>query len=326
MQTRQLPGEFKSGSHWRHKVVTTAVKLDLFGHLALHPSTATSLASDLGGDPRAFRIVLDALTALKLLGKRGQTYVNTPLSDKYLVPGRSEYQGDQLIVDDLCWTMWDQLEEALLRGSPAIREPIFKDNPLVTEHLLRGLHQEALSIAPKIGAAIDLSQHHKVLDLGGGGGTYALCFVRDNPFLRASVFELPQGAAIARQFVDSWGLQDRISVLEGNFLEDKLPRGHDLIFMSNVLHGNSAEQNATLFERVAQAVEPGGRIVVRDVIMDPDLTSPEFGAIFSVNMLLHTAEGRCYSSREIMRWMDQAGLKDLRHIEAHSLIVSQAPS
>lgn len=302
------------------------MKLDLFGHLALGPSTAEEVAERLQGDARAFRIVLDALTALQLLAKRGASYVNTPVSGRYLVPGGSEYVGDQLIVDDLCWDIWGRLEETLLLGKPVVGESIFREDALMTKHLLRGLHQDAAPIASALAEVLPLSEHQHILDLGGGAGTYALTFVRDHPHLRASIFELPKAAEIARRTVDASGLSDRACIVEGDFLRDRLPQGHDMIFMSNVLHGQPPEDNAGLFHRVARAVEPGGLVVVRDVVMNAGLTSPEFGAIFSVNMLLHTAGGRCYSLKEIVGWMEAAGLREISHWKKHSLIVARSLS
>ena len=232
----------------------------MFGRLALRPSTAARAAEEAGGDARAFRILLDALTALGLLAKRGQTYVNTEDADRYLVPGRPDYAGDQLVVDDLCWDMWGRLEETLLHGEPAVGDSVFQEGQgdEVAERLLRGLHRDAVLIAPALAKALPLAEHGAVLDVGGGAGAYALSFARDYPHLRASIFELPKAAALARENVEAWGLADRVAVVEGDFLRVELPPGHDFIFMSNILHGQPPEENAALFHRVARAA-PAGR-------------------------------------------------------------------
>ena len=300
----------------------------MFGRLALRPSTAARAAEEAGGDARAFRILLDALTALGLLAKRGQTYVNTEDADRYLVPGRPDYAGDQLVVDDLCWDMWGRLEETLLHGEPAVGDSVFQEGQgdEVAERLLRGLHRDAVLIAPALAKALPLAEHGAVLDVGGGAGAYALSFARDYPHLRASIFELPKAAALARENVEAWGLADRVAVVEGDFLRVELPPGHDFIFMSNILHGQPPEENAALFHRVARAAPPGGRVAVRDVIMEPGLAGPEFGAVFAVNMLLHTRGGRCYALREITDWMTAAGLEDIHHDAPNSLILARKPA
>ena len=97
--------------------------------------------------------------------------------------------------------------------------------------------------------------------------------------------------------------------------------------MSNILHGQPPEENAALFHRVARAAPPGGRVAVRDVIMEPGLAGPEFGAVFAVNMLLHTRGGRCCTlcgrSRD---WMTAAGLEDIHHDAPNSLILARKPA
>ena len=258
----------------------------------------------------------------------GQTYVNTEDADRYLVPGRPDYAGDQLVVDDLCWDMWGRLEETLLHGEPAVGDSVFQEGQgdEVAERLLRGLHRDAVLIAPALAKALPLTEHGAVLDVGGGAGAYALSFARDYPHLRASIFELPKAAALARENVEAWGLADRVAVVEGDFLRVELPPGHDLIFMSNILHGQPPEENAALFHRVARAAPPGGRVAVRDVIMEPGLAGPEFGAVFAVNMLLHTRGGRCYALREITDWMTAAGLEDIYHDAPNALILARKPA
>ena len=223
--------------------------------------------------------------------------------------------------------MWGRLEETLLRGKPAVADSIFQEGQgdEVAERLLRGLHRDAVLIAPTLAKALPLADHTAVLDVGGGAGAYALSFARDFPHLRATVFELPKAAALARENVEEWRLADRVAVVEGDFLLDELPAGHDLIFMSNILHGQPPEENAALFHRVARAAPPGGRVAVRDVVMDPGLDSPEFGAVFAVNMLLHTSGGRCYALREITDWMTAAGLDDVHHDAPSSLILARKP-
>ena len=59
--------------------------------------------------------------------------------------------------------------------------------------------------------------------------------------------------------------------------------------------------------------------------MEPGLDAPEFGAVFAVNMLLHTSGGRCYALREITDWMTAAGLDDIRHDAPNALILARKP-
>ena len=60
------------------------------------------------------------------------------------------------------------------------------------------------------------------------------------------------------------------------------------------------------------ALQTGGRIVIKDHILDADLTSPAVGAIFSMQMLLFT-RGRDYGFDEVREWLQRAGFTDIAH-------------
>jgi hypothetical protein len=54
--------------------------------------------------------------------------------------------------------------------------------------------------------------------------------------------------------------------------------------------------------------------------MNEDRTGPTFGALFAVNLLLHSASGRCYTFSEISGWLTKAGFCDLEVFEANAVL------
>jgi SAM-dependent methyltransferase len=86
-----------------------------------------------------------------------------------------------------------------------------------------------------------------------------------------------------------------------------LETGYDLVFMSNIIHSFSAEENAALVKRVYDALIPGGVILIKDFIMENDRSGPAFGLIFALHMLVHTPAGGTYTYDEIKGWTDAAG-------------------
>ena len=334
-QTYDLQELLIPGGHWPRKITTTAVRLGLFAYL--HETVqdheaaqegdaaqdATRIAGHYRGDPRSFEVFLNALTSLGILTKAGGSFSNTAFTAQYLVPTSQQYRGDQLIVDDLCWDMWGQLEETLMRGTPRVADTIFEADADMTRHLLLGLHQDALAIAPEVAVALPLDDRTRLLDVGGGAGTFSLCFCQRHRRLRATIFDLPLAAEIARSFVERWGLEDRIEVVVGDAFAGPLPPGHDAIFLSNVLHGHGEAANRRLLAHAAAALPPGGLLVVRDIFMHEGLTEPTMGAVFSVNMLLHTTEGRCYSFQEVAGWLESAGFTGVEHLQEHSIVTAR---
>ena len=311
------------GAYWKHKILTTAAKLDVFSFLAGGERSTAEVAGQYGGDARAFRIFLDALAGLRLLEKRDGRYRNTRFARRHLVRDAKEYRGDQLVVADLYWDLWGKLEDTLMTGKSPLTESIFFSDPAAAQRLILGLHRDALAIAPALAERLPLADCKTLLDLGGGAGTYAIAFCQRYPNLRATVFDVPPVTVVTRSIVSQHGLDDRVSVVEGDFTADPLPGKYDAVFMSNILHGGGPERNQRLFAKVSGALEPGGWAIVRDVVMDKGLDSPSMGAVFAVNMLLHAPDARCYSFEEIAEWLAGAGFGDIETVEPNSVLTAR---
>jgi predicted O-methyltransferase YrrM len=141
--------------------------------------------------------------------------------------------------------------------------------------------------------------------------------------MRATIFDQPDVIPMARERIAGEGLLDRVELVSGDYHEDALPSGHDLAFLSAVIHQNSHEQNVELYRKVFDTLDPGGRIVVRDYVLNSDRTEPASGALFAVNMLVNTDGGNSYTLEEIREGLTEAGfvrVKLLQEKEMSSLV------
>ena len=109
---------------------------------------------------------------------------------------------------------------------------------------------------------------------------------------------------MTRGYVDASGVGDRIELVPGDYLRDALPTGHDLIFLSNIIHGADEDTNRALMRKIHGALAPGGRVMIKDHVTDESGTSPAPAAIFSIAMLLFT-RGRDYAFAEIRDWKNK---------------------
>jgi hypothetical protein len=121
------------------------------------------------------------------------------------------------------------------------------------------------------------------------------------------LFDLSEVVALARERLAQEKLLDRVNLVAGSYFDQELPAGHDLALLSAIIHSNSPEQNVNLYSKAFRALNSGGRILIRDYVMNPDRTYPRDGAIFTINMLVGTSGGRNYTYREIEESLQEAG-------------------
>jgi predicted O-methyltransferase YrrM len=214
------------------------------------------------------------------------------------------------------WKRWSSLTD-VVQGLSAPEKPAgsHRDEGELRA-FIGAMHVIARSYAPRIVAAVRPDSSRALLDVGGALGTYTLAFLDAVPDMRATLFDRPAVIAMARTFLAEAGLLGRISLVAGDFYRDELPAGHDLAFVSAVIHQNSLDQNMALFAKVFRALVSGGRIIVRDHVMAQDRTKPKDGAIFAVNMLLATPGGGTYTYDEIREALTNAGFVRVQLIQA----------
>ena len=300
-----------SSRFWESRILHTAVELKLFDAIGGKTLSARDIASSLSTEPRATEILLNALVAMGLLNKDGSGFSNTPSSAKYLLTHSPEYYGEMILFDASLWGVWENLPESVRTGKPAKEPDMFQRSPEETERFIMAMHSlvnsrgDAELVAPMLG----LEGVNSMLDVGSGPGTYPVAFLRKHPHLNITIFDLPATLEVTRKVLKKEGLCGRIKLYEGDYNNTPLPRGFDLVLMSNIIHSEREEENRSLIEKAYEALNPGGRIVIKDHVLNESLTSPTAGALFSVLMLLIT-KGRDYSFEELKSWLDRANFKD----------------
>jgi len=292
-------------------VLTAAAVLDVFSPLHTKPMTAEALAGELGTDPRATVILLDALAALKLLIKQGEQY-SVPEDAAELL---AEQSADNVLpmVRHLanCLRRWAELPKVIQTGKCAEIAPGIRGAGADMEDFIGGMNTISRPVAAGVIDKIRLLKFRHVLDVGGGAGTWTIALLRAVPRARATLFDLPAVIPIAGQQFAEAGLTDRVNLVGGDYNTDALPEGTDLAWLGAICHQNSRRQNRDLFTRTYAALSDGGVIVIRDVIMDRSRTSPPAGALFAINMLVATEAGGTYTFDEYSEDLREAGFVEI---------------
>ena len=297
-----------SGGYAEARILHAAVTLGLFDRLDANGRSAATIAAAAGTDARATELLLNALVAMRLVRKDGDLFKETDVAKTYLTSTSPTSYGGFVRFDAALWPLWGDLAEAVRSGQPARRPDMFQSSGDETARFIDAMASlvTARGDARVLAETLDFRGVGRLLDVGAGPGTYAIEFCRRHPELRATLFDLPGTLAVTRRYVEASGVGDRIELVAGDYLRDPLPQGHDLVFLSNIVHGEDEETNRALMRKIHGALAADGRVMIKDHVTDESGTSPAPAAIFSIAMLLFT-RGRDYAFAEIRDWLVAAG-------------------
>jgi len=302
-----------SGYYWKTCTLHAGVKLDIFTVMGKHQRTADEIAAAIDGDPRAVAMLLNALVAMGLLEKEGDHFFNTPAAGTFLSKDSDSYIGYMIKHHHHLVQSWAQMDKAVKTGRPITKDSESSDEER-RESFLMGMFNIAMGIAPVVADDIDLGGRTKLLDLGGGPGTYAIHFCLANPQLSAVIFDLPTTRPFAENTVARFNLADRISFEPGSYLTDAIPGRYDAAWLSHILHQEPPADCQEIINKTISALKPGGLLMIHEFILDNSMTSPLFPALFALNMLQGTEAGQSYSQGQLEEMLRKAGASNIERL------------
>lgn len=298
----------------RFTAIHAAGVLGLFDQLEGRSCTVPDLAASLGIDEQCLSRLLSVLRDTGLVAGEGETYVNTPLASIFLVSASPYCQKGHLHKNAVFLReIWATLPERLVHGPLVFdSEVFFRDLSLLAmaENALAGRLQRTIR---EVIAMPEFATAERMLDLGGGHGLYAVALAAQNPRLSAYVFDLAHIAPLAGDTIRKYHAA-RVSTLPGNFFNDDLGSGYDLIFSSS----NPSGKSTALLPRIAAALNSGGLFV--NVQSDDDGDDDPYHALEWQLWTLGSAEkgtgyyarGQPFMTREYRGALGAAGFEVVR--------------
>ncbi|MDY0169543.1 MAG: methyltransferase [Thermoguttaceae bacterium] len=202
---------------------------------------------------------------------------------------------------------WAQLAWVVRAGIPAPQQASIRGPAGDRAAFVAAMHTVSGPAADELVARLGPPSFTHLLDVGGASGTWTLAFLRAAPEARATLFDLPDAVEQARRRIAQSEFAARVTLAAGDFYTDPLPAGADYAWVSAIVHQHSREHNRALFAKVFAALAPGGRIGIRDVVMQPEKVQPREGALFAINMLVNTESGGTFSFAELAADLQAAG-------------------
>lgn len=303
------------------QVLFACVKLRLFDHLKGGARTVIELARRMDVTPDAAKRLLLAAQSLKLvsqidpdrycLGPRGAAIAGNP-------GVLSMIEHHALLYKDL------EDPVALLRGDKRDTElsrywSYCGDNPnaLTTSDVAaytQLMSQSQALVSTQILDAYPIHRHRRILDIGGGEGTFLMSVAARVPDIALTLFDVPAVAARAHENFATQGLVGRATAVGGDFFTDPLPEGADLVSLVRVVHDHDDGAVMLLLKRIRAMMSPGATLVIAEPLAGAASGLTVGDAYFGF-YLLAMGRGRARSATELTAMLKVAGFNSVREIK-----------
>ncbi len=290
------------------KLLLTGIELKVFSHLT-EPRSAESLAREIGTHPKSTGLFLDGLTANELLLKRDGRYWNTPLADAFLVEDRPTYLGD--VFRNFTEYNRPALENMTALVKDGQSPPIVFSDPSLEEREteIYGNYQRAggaQQVASMISRLPEFPRLKKMLDLGGGAGLICLAIVAAHPTMTGVIFDRPEVVEVTQRFIREYGLQDRVTVIGGDYSKDSIGDGYDLVWTSFTLNFCRGNLDA-IIRKIHAALNPTGVYVSLAEGLTDERTKPTM----MINSMVLGRSDLMFDEGEIAQAMLRIGFRSV---------------
>jgi cyclopropane fatty-acyl-phospholipid synthase-like methyltransferase len=296
--------------------VAVADALGVFAAVAQGPSTNEELARRLGLQPRETEAMTGVLVSLDLLARlEGRLYL-TPLSREYLLPGGPYYWGGFMERVRATPVSCAALVEALRRGSAGDRghastlweapEP----DAARLQAFTRAMHSHSFALAMSAVDRLGLKDARRMLDAGGGSGSFSIAAALRHPALRCTVMDLAPVCEVAMEYAARYGVEHRVETRSVDMFSGTWPREHDTVFFNDIFHDWDTDRCLRLARSSHDALPSGGRILVHEMLLSDDGDGPLPAAVYSMAMVFAT-RGKQRSAAELRAILEEAGFVDV---------------
>jgi SAM-dependent methyltransferase len=292
------------------KHLFVASEIGVFEKLANGPMRLDELAAATGIPRRTLRISADAMVSLGLLERQDSGYRNSEAAAAFLGGASGPDLRPMLrFFDQVSYGLWAELEDAVRNGEG--RRQFNRFTPEQQLIFSAGVEAFTAPAAAALATVYDFGRHRRMLDIGGGTGSFLLPILRRFPGLEATLFELPGACAVARRRLAGEPEGPRVAVVEGDFFTDPLPDGHDVLIVANTVHVLSVAHNLELIQNMRAHAASGARLLLVDLWMDPTRTEPPAAPLMSGEFLVMSGEGQAYAEEDSDTWLAQTGWRKL---------------
>jgi len=304
------------------QVLRAYVESGLFDLLKSGPYNVVTIAGRIGLSEQATLTLLRAGRPLKLaeepardewmLGEQGAVFASNPGVQAMIRHHRLLYadladplallRADRREPTDLSrfWTYAGALHGASERGTGTAE---YSELMAASQHF----------VADEVLASVPFRDVERLLDVGGGHGAFLRHIGAAWPHLKLGLFDLPEVAETGdRTLTDALG-GHRISAHGGNFFNDSIPEGYDMVSLIRILHDHDDAPAQSLLANIHKSLAPGARLLIAEPMARIPGAEPMGEAFFGL-YLWAMGSGRPRSPQEIIAMLRAAGFASARTV------------
>jgi ubiquinone/menaquinone biosynthesis C-methylase UbiE len=184
-------------------------------------------------------------------------------------------------------------------------------DPEEADAFIRAQHAGSMGPAVMLARNFELAGAGRLLDVGGGSGAFSIALCQRNPELRATVLDFPNVIDVAQRFVSEAELAHRIDYIRADAVNGAWPPGQDVILMSYLLSAVAASSFPLLLTKAWDALQPGGRLLIHDFMLDDEETGPALAALWFLQYLSGRIDGISFSAATLAEQLSAHGFEDI---------------
>jgi precorrin-6B methylase 2 len=163
--------------------------------------------------------------------------------------------------------------------------------------------------ARALAAKFPWERYQTVVDVGCAQGAVPVQLALSHEHRTGGGPDMPVLAPIFEEYVESFGLRERLRFHPGDFFVDSLPSA-DVLIMGHTLHDWDMDEKLLLLRKAHQALPDAGALIVYEAVIDDERRQNAFGLLMSLNMLIETRGGFDFTGADCCDWMHEVGFRE----------------
>lgn len=304
------------GSFWSARAILAGVELDIFTKIHKGIKDKNELVKKCKASFKGVDLLITYLISLGMV-EENENGLGIPKEALILSRLNPENKLGWFEHQMNLFYKWCKLKEVVLNGKPIKGKFDYKSFILAMD--------QGKEIEPDLIKKLPIKDEFKLLDLGGGPGTYSILFLKNFPKSNIFLFDLPKVIEINKNRLSKDVLNNkRFKMISGNFLKNPIGSDYDYIWISSVIHSFGEKEIEKLIKKCSKALKKEGKIFILDFFLNDSKTGPPFSALFALNMLINTKNGRTYSFKEIEEILKKYGFGNFQRLpfqEDNSILI-----